>query len=200
MGLVNYFKTPKDGAKDDKKAPKPEPTFIEKPGTPAFDASPAPFGPYGYGSSRTSLAEPRQSNSFVDDIRHEVMVNYLFQQQCSSMWIGDGAGVNEGVLIRKTKASYLACPPDLLSSAFAQGCMALNVPSAMTINSRVIKTFLSWSPDAVDVPLKNGLRVQILPTIEDLGQARKLQFAAFIAADGLLVVWDDGKCRPASDP
>src|SRR4051812_9847308 len=61
----------------------------------------------------------------------------------------------------------------------------------MTVNSRVIKTFLQWSPDAVDVPLMNGLRIQILPTMDDLPRARKLQFAAFIAADAILVVWDD---------
>jgi hypothetical protein len=61
----------------------------------------------------------------------------------------------------------------------------------MTVNSRVIKTFLDWSPDAVDVPLMNGLRVQILPTIDDIPRARKHQFAAFIASEALLVVWDD---------
>lgn len=61
----------------------------------------------------------------------------------------------------------------------------------MTVNSRVIKVFLGWSPDAVDVPLMNGLRVQILPTIDDLPRARKHQFAAFIASEALLVVWDD---------
>ena len=61
----------------------------------------------------------------------------------------------------------------------------------MTVNSRVIKTFLQWSPDAVDVPLMNGLRIQILPTIDDLPRARKHQFAAFIASEALLVVWDD---------
>jgi hypothetical protein len=61
----------------------------------------------------------------------------------------------------------------------------------MTVNSRVIKTFLQWSPAAVDVPLLNGLRIQILPTIEDLPRARKHQFAAFVASEALLVVWDD---------
>lgn len=59
------------------------------------------------------------------------------------------------------------------------------------MHSRVINTFLQWSPDAVDVPLMNGLRIQILPTLEDLPRARKHQFAAFIASEGLLVVWDD---------
>ena len=62
---------------------------------------------------------------------------------------------------------------------------------AMTVNSRIIKTFLQCAPDAVDVPLMNGLRVQILPTIDDLPKARKHQFAAFIASEALLIVWDD---------
>jgi hypothetical protein len=61
----------------------------------------------------------------------------------------------------------------------------------MTVNSRIIQTFLQWAPNATDVPLMNGLRVQILPTIDDLPKARKNQFAAFIAAEALLVVWDD---------
>ena len=61
----------------------------------------------------------------------------------------------------------------------------------MTVNSRVIKTFLAWSPDAVDVPLMNGLRIQILPSLSELPRARKAQSAAFIASDALLVVWDD---------
>lgn len=63
--------------------------------------------------------------------------------------------------------------------------------AAVTVSSRIIKTFFNSLPDVVDVPLKNGLRVQILPGMEDLGRARKHQFAAFIASEALLVVWDD---------
>ena len=37
----------------------------------------------------------------------------------------------------------------------------------------------------------NGLRVQILPTIEDLPLARTHHFAAFVASEALLAVWDD---------
>lgn len=128
---------------------------------------------------------------FLDDIKHEVMVNYLYQQQCSQLWVSDGSGEIEGVLLRKARGHYMACPPQLASSPFALACAALNVQCAMTVNSRVIRTFLQWTPDAVDVPLMNGLRVQILPTIDDLPRARKYQFAAFVASEGLLVVWDD---------
>ncbi len=61
----------------------------------------------------------------------------------------------------------------------------------MTINSSVIEPFLTWSPEAIDVPLTNGLRIQILPSLDDLYRARRHQYAAFIASEALLIVWDD---------
>lgn len=61
----------------------------------------------------------------------------------------------------------------------------------MTVSSGVIEPFLEWNADAVDVPLLNGLRIQILPTFEDLYQAKRHQYAAFIASEALLIVWDD---------
>ncbi|KAL6866697.1 glycosyltransferase [Trichoderma novae-zelandiae] len=154
-----------------------------QPPTPKFHSRPQ--------SSSGRSTPSTQSSMFLDDIKHEVMVNYLYQQQCSQLWVSDGSGEIEGVLLRKARGHYMACPPQLASSPFALACAALNVQCAMTVNSRVIKTFLQWSPDAVDVPLMNGLRVQILPTIDDLPRARKYQFAAFVASEGLLVVWDD---------
>ncbi|KAF2810497.1 uncharacterized protein BDZ99DRAFT_488274 [Mytilinidion resinicola] len=161
----------------------PSPRFFEGSLTPASQGSSRP----SYAGSLHSL----QSRSFVEDIKHEVMVNYIFQQQCGRLWVGDGSGELEGVLLRKHRGYYMACPPQLLDSAFAQYCAELNVQVTMTVNSRVVKAFLQWSPEARDVPLRNGLRVQILPTIDDLPRARKNQFAAFIASELLLVVWDD---------
>jgi hypothetical protein len=61
----------------------------------------------------------------------------------------------------------------------------------MTINSSIIEPFLTWSPDAIDVPLANGLRIQILPSLDELYRARRHQYAAFIASEALLVVWED---------
>ncbi|KXT15161.1 hypothetical protein AC579_7930 [Pseudocercospora musae] len=193
MGLESYLRPKKkDGGENADLKPQPE--DIERQSTPPFNEPlpGMPWGRCGIGSSRTSLAPSTKSRAsgFIEEIRHEVLVNHLFQQLCMARWIGDGAGEREGVLARKSKGHYLACPANLVESALADGCIALNVPYAMTVNSRVIKTFLAWS-NAVDVPLKNGLRVQVIPTLEDLPRARKLQFAAFVAQDGLLVVWDD---------
>src|SRR2546423_6937949 len=83
-------------------------------------------------SSTSSLARSRRSaqSSYLDDIKHEVMINYLYQQQCSHLWVSDGSGEMEGVLLRKARSRYLACPPALASSVFATLCAELNVQVA----------------------------------------------------------------------
>lgn len=60
----------------------------------------------------------------------------------------------------------------------------------MTVNTRVIKLFLH-NNDKPYVPLRNGLRLQVLPDVSYLPRCQKHQFAAFVADRGLLVVWDD---------
>ncbi|KAG7291394.1 hypothetical protein NEMBOFW57_001412 [Staphylotrichum longicolle] len=200
MGIGSYFKADKAPAKPETAPAPPRNNARQQ----SVSGNPAPslgadselHPPTPRYSSRPQSVSGRSvrstgSSVFLDDIKHEVMVNYLYQQQCSHLWVSDGSGEIEGVLLRKTRGQYMACPPQLGTSPFALACSALNVHCAMTVNSRVIKTFLQWSPDAVDVPLMNGLRVQILPTIDDLPRARKHQFAAFVASEGLLVVWDD---------
>ncbi len=62
----------------------------------------------------------------------------------------------------------------------------------MTIASRTIETFLNYNPQALSVPLDDtGLSIQVVPTLHDLARAQKLQYAAFVAKVGLLVVWND---------
>ena len=80
-------------------------------------------------SSTSSIAPSIRSaqSSSLDDIKHEVMVNYLYQQQCSRLWVSDGSGEMEGVLLRKARNQYLACPPALIDSVFAVVCAELNV-------------------------------------------------------------------------
>ncbi|KIW94381.1 uncharacterized protein Z519_04357 [Cladophialophora bantiana CBS 173.52] len=182
--------------------------WTDSPGTSSPEDISASTSPPTVGSSFHSSVHFNDSNSQIDvasigersirsirsafeGIKHEVMVNHLYQQQCSRLWVSDGSGEVEGVMLRKSRGIYLSCPPELRDSLFGQACADLNVQVAMTVNSRVIKTFLAWAPDATDVPLMNGLRVQILPSIAHLPRARKYQFAAFVAADSLLVVWDD---------
>ncbi|KAF2769078.1 hypothetical protein EJ03DRAFT_343541 [Teratosphaeria nubilosa] len=118
------------------------------------------------------------------------MVNFLYQQQMERLWTA--GGLDEGVVLKKNRAAYTACPSDLSDEpyGFFRAVETLNVRSAMTVNTRVIKLFLH-SNNRPYVPLKKGLRLQVLPDISYLPRCQKHQFAAFIADRGLLVVWDD---------
>lgn len=60
----------------------------------------------------------------------------------------------------------------------------------MTVKSKVVSTYIARATDS-EIPIKDGLRIQIIPTIEELVYARKHQYAAFIASESMLVVWDD---------
>ncbi|RYP90909.1 hypothetical protein DL770_002986 [Monosporascus sp. CRB-9-2] len=206
MGIKSYFKAekpqpPKPRAANPVPAHTPRPQLLtekEKNDSPFLSPDPLDFQPPipRFDSSRNSTQSglslrSAASSIFLEDIRHQVMVNFMYQQQCNACWVGDGSGEIEGVVLRKAKGHYMACPAPLLDSPFAAACAALNVQCAMTVNSRVVRAFLDMSPDAVDVPLMNGLRIQILPSVEYLPRARKHQFAAFLASDALLVVWDD---------
>ena len=78
-------------------------------------------------SSRASFAGSVQS-SFTEDIKHEVMCNFLYQQQCSKLWIADGSGQMEGIMVKKGRNEYISCPPALAQSEFAACVAALNAP------------------------------------------------------------------------
>lgn len=147
MGISNYFRSEKSSA-----APSPSPnpstsprrhggatpsSMSEKqdrsgrtsandvelqPPTPRYSSRPQSVSARSYRSNKSN-----NSSMFLDDIKHEVMVNYLYQQQCSHLWVSDGSGEIEGVLLRKTRGQYMACPPQLGSSPFAAACAALNV-------------------------------------------------------------------------
>ena len=133
MGIGSYFK-PK---------PKPAPSQMVTTAPAAAAATAGPFEekvPHRFtdsmemsqtatprfGSSRASIAPSTRSSTYVDEIKHEVMVNYLHQQQCSHLWVSDNSGELEGVLLRKSRNNYLACPPQLAMSPFAAACAALN--------------------------------------------------------------------------
>lgn len=61
----------------------------------------------------------------------------------------------------------------------------------MTLNSRMIKTYMECAPEGSEVPLKNGLHIQLVASMKELAWCNKAQCAAFVASEGLLVIWED---------
>ena len=47
----------------------------------------------------------------IMEIKCDVMVNWLHKQQMENMWTNGGVG--EGVVLKKSRDSYTACPKDL---------------------------------------------------------------------------------------
>jgi hypothetical protein len=101
--------------------------------------SPPPLLTIYLPSSETEPAESRSASPYarsirsiksryLEDIRHEVMVNYLFQQQCAYLWLDhENPSDCEGVILRKAKGRYLTCPPQLVESTLATACIELNL-------------------------------------------------------------------------
>jgi hypothetical protein len=139
MGIGSYFKAEKPQAKPAAAPASPKRNNARHQQQPSVSENPTPSlrpdselqPPTPRYSSRPQSISGRSvrstGSSVLDDIKHEVMVNYLYQQQCSHLWVSDGSGEIEGVLLRKTRGQYMACPPQLGNSPFALACAALNV-------------------------------------------------------------------------
>lgn len=128
---------------------------------------------------------------FTQDLKAEMLVNWIHREQMRHLW--SAGGPDEGVIVKKSPGQYTCCPPELQSDPdglFWDAITNLNVKCALTVNRRVVRTFLETNPHD-SVSLGNGLRVQILPNMTYLPTCQRHHFAAFIADKGLLVVWDD---------
>lgn len=126
----------------------------------------------------------------VKELRNDVMVAWLHQQQLERLWTA--GEYDEGVVLKKSRADYVCAPQELADrkDGLFAATVTLNVRCAMTVNTRVVRLFLR-NNDRPYVPLKGGLRLQVLPDISFLPRCQKHQCAAFIANRGIMVVWDD---------
>ena len=82
------------------------------PPTPAFSGTGTPR----YSGSRPVSLYPTGDfrNSTLDDIieiKCDVMVNWLHQQQLEKLWSSGGYG--EGVVLKKSRDAYVACPAEV---------------------------------------------------------------------------------------
>lgn len=127
----------------------------------------------------------------MEVVKNKVMINYLYQQQGINGWRSSTETRSEGVFLRLTRDDYLCHPTSLVYSPLLTALKTLNVQAAMTVHSPAISAYLEGMPHSVDIPLMNGLSIQLISTIEDLVKARVVQYAACISSKSLLVVWDD---------
>jgi len=127
MGFKNYFQTTV-----------PTPTSHAMVETEKFHGAlpgrlaSSPSGPEVYSLSPSPSARPSSSRAaeeerLVDDIKHQVVLNHLYQHQCSSLWIRDYSDNIEGTMVRRKRNDYLFKPQGLETSSFAKAMTGLNV-------------------------------------------------------------------------
>ena len=179
--LLDPERPPKIRMSFDRPSSAPFPFHTPEPGSPVSMHSNSP-----YMQSRPRMTP---TPSTIGALRHEVMVNSLHQKQATRLWFGYEE--DEGVVLRRAKGDFVSAPANVLNSTFGRAAAKMNLPVAMTVNSRTIQLLLASSVGVSDIPLQNGLRMQVIPTMADLPTARTAQCGAFIADSGLLVVWDD---------
>lgn len=59
-------------------------------------------------------------------VQHEMIVAYLYQQQCSRCWISNMNSVEEGAFMRQSWASFVTSPVLLSQTALAEALVDLN--------------------------------------------------------------------------
>ncbi|KAI9787052.1 MAG: hypothetical protein M1816_007723 [Peltula sp. TS41687] len=123
-------------------------------------------------------------------LKSEMMVEHVWKQQRQKMWSVGRPG--EGVVLKKARGDYVSAPQSLAyrPNGLFEAVRAMNVRVAMTVSTNLMKIICSTEKDA-SIILARGLRVQVLPSIQALPQCQKHQFAAFVADEQMLVVWDD---------
>ncbi|KAI2630129.1 glycosyl transferase family group 2-domain-containing protein [Xylaria nigripes] len=149
------------------------------------------------GSSHRSSLYPtgdfRNVRENLLDVKADVMCSWLYQQQLERQY-ATGILPGEGVVLKKGRNNYACCPPQLQDIKYSLYDMAmeLNVRCAMTVNTRVINIILASRRTNYEyIPLPDGLRLQVLPSMRELPGCHKHHFAAFIQDLRILVVWDD---------
>lgn len=136
MGLLSYMK-PKKGSKgpDEHAIPAVQPetsmsTAAPTPGTMTPGAWSRPASIYPVGDFRNSQSED------LNEVKCDVMVNWLYQQQMERLWTA--GGIDEGVVLKKSRGQYTCCPNDILDEpyGFFKAVEALNVRVSTGKNDR----------------------------------------------------------------
>jgi hypothetical protein len=87
-------------------------------------------------SLSTHQAGPSRRQT-LDAVKHQVMVNYLYQQQGNNGWRSGIEGQSQGILLRLSKDNYLTYPPQLAESALAESLKNLNIQVSTRIRGKV---------------------------------------------------------------
>ncbi|KAI1483090.1 glycosyl transferase family group 2-domain-containing protein [Daldinia eschscholtzii] len=144
-------------------------------------------------SSAAASTSLRNTRGNADDATAAILCSWIYQQQVERQFV-TGLMPGEGVVIKKRRGNFACYPPEIrdVPDGLYEMTVKMNVRCAMTINTRVITVILSSKRRKHDyIPLSDGLRLQVLSSMNELPQCQRHHFAAFIQDLKIMVVWED---------
>ena len=138
--------------------------------------------------------ERNNDSTVINEFRGDMMVKWLYEQQLRKRYVTIGSA-NEGAVLKKGHGDFICYPPQMaaISGSLYSVASLLNAQCCMTVTTPVIRAILGslHRESGGYVPLSDGLRVQILQSMQDLPNGQLHHFAAFIRDAQLMIVWDD---------
>jgi hypothetical protein len=141
MGIFSYMKPQRGEQKAKPEESKAE--MAENPVTQESSATATPGVETPGSISRPASLYPtndwRSSQSDdLNEIKCDVMVNWLYQQQMERLWTAGGA--DEGVVLKKSRGQYTCCPADVVDEpyGFFKAIETLNVRVCIAQRSKIL--------------------------------------------------------------
>jgi hypothetical protein len=121
------------------------------------------------------------------------MINYIYGRVSSHKWLPDPrSGQPRGVLLRKGRGTYI-CEPEAIDSTLLGAVQTMNVEVAFTMATETVQAILNvLTPGQTEIFLGNGSQLQIIDSLANISTStKKLQYAALIREEQLMLVWHD---------
>lgn len=121
------------------------------------------------------------------------MIKYIYGRVSSHQWVPDAqSGQPCGVLLRKSRGNYIS-EPEVVDSTLLGAVQTMNVEVAFTMATDTVNAILtSLQPGQTEIFLGNGSQLQIIDSLASISTStKKLQYAALIREEQLMLVWHD---------
>lgn len=124
-----------------------------------------------------------------------VLAKHIFSVAVTEKWCTQD-NFSNAVAVRVQVGSYILYPQEGSSMpSFSRAMLELNCDAAIIINTPLVAAALSTlNPGENEIRLSSSKRVQVVPSLDYLGGARRAQMAAFSETEQVLVIWTES-CR-----
>ncbi len=100
------------------------------------------------GRRESHSIDQRHKSLALEMVKHQVMINYLYQQQGNNGWRSSKEGSSEGIVLRLSRENYLTHPASLSESLLLASLKDLNVQ--VSLDDLLRNYILTWTTGCND--------------------------------------------------